>query len=209
VRQRALTRHTVTPPVAPVGSPFRRTALTSRVPYPTRFRSDYTALVTLGDGNTVTLTSTASGHGQIVAHGDGTFDVNLSCTYAEKLSGRTFRVVVTDHSSQASGSISNFSVADAPLSAGPLTPPAPTAGVSPGDVVLFHVTDANPGATAADYTAVVSWGDGSSDSSAAAPPAVRVVANPNGGFDVVGSHTYAKQASGLTFSVTVRDAGGA
>src|SRR5262249_25890138 len=70
-------------------------------------------------------------------------------------------------------------------------------------------TDANPRATAADYTAVVNWGDGSSDSSAAAHPAVWVVANPNGGFDVVGSHTYARQASGLTFSVTVQDVGGA
>src|SRR5262249_57830999 len=122
VRQRALTRHTVTPPVAPVGSPFRRTALTSRVPYPTRFRSDYTALVTLGDGNTVTLSSTASANGQIVAHGDGTFDVNLSYSYAEELTGQTFSLDATDHNSQASRITSSFNVAEAALTTNTFTP---------------------------------------------------------------------------------------
>src|SRR5262249_4682941 len=116
-------------------------------------------------------------------------------------------ITAADSSSASTGR--TLTVADAALSAGPLTPPSATAGVSTGDVVLFHFTDANPGATAADYTAVVSWGDGSSDSSAAALPAVRVVANPNGGFDVVGGHTYATAASGLTFSVRVQDVGGA
>src|SRR5262249_39555188 len=77
-------------------------------------------------------------------------------------------------------------VADAALSAGPLTPPSATEGVPTGNAVVFHFTDANPRATAADYTAVVNWGDGSSDSSAAAHPAVWAVANPHGGFDVVG-----------------------
>jgi hypothetical protein len=100
-------------------------------------------------------------------------------------------------------------VVDATLSAGQLTPPSATEGVSTGNVVLFHFTDANPNATAADYTAVVTWGDSSSDSSAAASPVVSIVANSSGGFDVVGSHTYAKYGSGLTFSVTVQDKGGA
>jgi hypothetical protein len=208
VADAALTVNSFTPPAATEGVLFSGTVLNFRDANPNATADDYTAVITLGDGNTLTLTSTPSANGQIVAHGDGTFDVNLSYTYAEELNGHTFGVAVTDHGSQASASSSSFSVADAALSAGHLTPPAPTEGVSTGDVVLFHFTDANQGATAADYTAVVSWGDGSSDSSTAANPVVSVVANPNGGFDVVGSHTYATFASGLTFSVTVQDEGG-
>jgi hypothetical protein len=96
-------------------------------------------------------------------------------------------------------------VADAALSAGQLTPPAPTEGVSTGNVVLFHFTDANPNARFADYTATVTWGDGTVEDSVNNPAAVQVVANANGGFDVVGSHTYAKYGNGLNFSVTVQD----
>ena len=72
---------------------------------PGKLVSDYSALVTLGDGNTVTLTSAASANGQIVASGDG-FDVQLSYTYLEELTGQTFSVVVSDHNSTASGTTS-------------------------------------------------------------------------------------------------------
>jgi hypothetical protein len=209
VADAALTVNSFTPPTATEGALFSGTVLNFSDANPDATADDYTAVITLGDGNTLTLTSTPSANGRIVAHGDGTFDVNLSYTYADELNGQTSSVVVSDHGSQASASSSSFSVADAALSAGQLTPPAPTEGISTGDVVLFHFTDANQRASAADFTTVVSWGDGSSDSSAAANPVVSVVANPNGGFDVVGSHTYATFASGLTFSVTVHDLGGA
>jgi hypothetical protein len=38
---------------------------------------------------------------------------------------------------------------------------------------------------------------------------VQVVANPSGGFDVLGSHTYLAGATGLTFRVAIQDHGGA
>ena len=63
--------------------------------------SDYTAVVTLGDGNSVTLDSSGvdarAGHagGQIVADAGGGFDVQLSYTYAEAFSNQTFSVQVT------------------------------------------------------------------------------------------------------------------
>jgi hypothetical protein len=210
VADATLTTNSFTPPVAAEGTPFSGTVLNFSDANPAATAADYTAVIALGDGNTVTLTSTASANGQIVAHGDGTFDVNLSHTYAEELSSRPFSVTVTDSGGAAPVSAStNIGVPDAALSAGKLTPPTPTEGISTGDVVLFHFTDANPSATAADYTAVVGWGDGSSDSSVAANPAISVAVNPGGGFDVVGSHTYATFASGLTFSVTVQDVGGA
>jgi hypothetical protein len=76
-------------------------------------------------------------------------------------------------------------------------------------VVLFHFTDANPAATAANFTATVNWGDGTSNTSADTSGSVSVVANPGGGFDVLGSYTYAEELSGQTLSVSVQDSGGA
>jgi hypothetical protein len=167
---------------------------------------DYSALVTLGDGTTVTLTSTVSASGQIVANGGG-FDVQLSYSYAEELTNQTFSVVVTDNASSANGSTSAFNVTDAALTAGTVTPPSPIAKVRVTNAVLFHFADADPVGAATDYTATVTWGDGSVETGSAKPADVQVVAHNGGGFDVVGSHTYAKAAKGLTFSVSVADAG--
>ena len=90
--------------------------------------SDYSAVVTLGDGNTVTLTSAAGPNGQIVADPNGGFDVQLSYTYREELSNATFGVAVTDQGGQTTGGgTSNFSVADAALHGGS-RPTPPTAG---------------------------------------------------------------------------------
>ena len=61
-------------------------------------------------------------------------------------------------------------------------------------------SDANSGATAADFTATIQWGDGSSSAG--------VVSGPTGGpFTVSGSHLYAEEGS-YTIAVTVTDAGG-
>ena len=114
-----LTAVALIPPVATEGQALQ----TARVPLhrrqPAGVASDYSAVTTLGDGNTVTLTSAASRNGQIVAHGDGAFDVKLTYTYAEELSNQTFSVKVTDDGGQTTqASTSTFSVADAPLTAG-------------------------------------------------------------------------------------------
>ena len=80
--------------------------------------SDYVATVVTGDA---TLTSTANpSNVQIVANGGG-FDVQLSYTYAEELTGQTFSVTVTDTGERRQRpSTSTFSVADAALTAGDL-----------------------------------------------------------------------------------------
>src|SRR5262249_59558764 len=95
-----------------------------------------------------------------------------------------------------------FSVAAAPLTAGALPPPAAGEGAPFTNVVLFHFSDATPAGTASDFTAVISWGDGTTSPGT-------VVASPGGGFDVLGSHTYAEALTGATFAVSVLDAGGA
>jgi hypothetical protein len=91
-------------------------------------------------------------------------------------------------------------VQDAPLTATGVTVNA-TAGVSvKAEVATF--THAKPAGVASDYTATITWGDGS------ASTAGTVSAAAGGGFEVTGSHTYAA-AGQYTTTVTIKDVGGA
>ena len=210
-----LTENSFTPPVATEGAPFSGTVFNFSDADPNGTASDYTAVVVLGDGNTVTLTSTASADGQIVADGSGGFNVNLSHTYLEELSAQTFSVTVYDNgdgrlitdpsNSVVSASTSHFTVADAPLTAGALTPPVATEGAQFTNVQLFHFTDADPNGEASDYTATITWGDGSTSVVTSDPSADGQIVANGGGFDVLGSHTYLEEATGLHFSVSVTD----
>src|SRR5262249_57554304 len=96
-----------------------------------------------------------------------------------------------------------FSLLDASLTAGAFPPPSSPEGPPSTGAVLLHFTDADPAGVAGDYTATVVWGDGSTENSVSNPTTVQIVANAGGGFDVIGSHTYAEEATGLTFSVSV------
>jgi hypothetical protein len=204
-----LTAGTLTPPLATEGQ-----AITSAVllhfsdANPLAGASDYKATVTWGDGSVES--SATSANVQVVASSGGGFDVVGSHTYSEELAGAVFTVSVADvGGSSTSASDSTFSVTDATLTAGAVTPPTGAVeGAAVSNVVLLHFSDANPNATAGDFTAAVTWGDGTTESSATSAN-VSVVANPGGGFDVIGSHTYAEALSASTFSVAVADAGGA
>jgi hypothetical protein len=65
---------------------------------------------------------------------------------------------------------------------------------------MFGFSDANPGATVADFAATIGWGDGSSSAG--------VVSASGGGFVVAGSHAYSDGGSGHAITVTVNDDGG-
>ena len=76
-----------------------------------------------------------------------------------------------------------------------------TAGVAfKAKVATF--THANPAGAASDYTATITWGDGT------ASTAGTVSAAAGGGFEVTGSHTYAA-AGKYTTSIAINDVGGA
>ena len=91
-------------------------------------------------------------------------------------------------------------VQDAPLTAVTGVPVSATAGVAvKAKVATF--THASPAGAASDYTASITWGDGSSST------AGTVSAAAGGGFEVTGSHTYAV-AGKYTTSVTINDVGG-
>src|SRR4029077_5056969 len=116
---------------------------------------------------------------------------------------QTFSVSVTDHNATASANTNTFSVADAALTAGSLTPPGATEGAAFSNTVIFHFTDADPAGTVSDYVATVQTGDATL-TSAANPGNVQIVAS-GGGFDVQLSYTYAVELTGQTFSVSVTD----
>src|SRR5262249_38983513 len=141
---------------------------------------DYTATVVWGDGTTENSSANPADVAVVVNAGGG-FDVVGSHTYSDELASATFSVSVLDQGgSTASASDTNFGVADAPLTAGALTPPTATEGAPVTNVGLFHFTDADPNGLATDFKATVVWGDGTTEDSSANPADVAVVANAAG-----------------------------
>jgi hypothetical protein len=88
-------------------------------------------------------------------------------------------------------------VADAPLSGAPVTIVASGSSAFSGPVATF--TDANPDATASDFSAQINWGDGATSAG--------TVAAAGSGFVVNGGHTYAANGTDPV-TVTVMDRGG-
>lgn len=156
---------------------------------PNGVAGDYTATVTWGD-----QTSSA---GTISANGSGGFAVSGSHVYAEE---GTFPLAVTVSDAVAAASTTGSAGAtDAALSAF-ATQVSATEGTSfSGTVGSF--TDADPNASLADYSATINWGDQTSSAAA-------ITTNGSGGFNVIGSHSYAEEGA-YTMSVTVTDSGGA
>ncbi len=123
---------------------------------------------------------------------EGTYQVVVSVTE----SGGTTPITVSGTSTAV--------IADAPLTAGPeLTPTANTGVPVSFDRQVGSFTDANLGATDADFTGVVDWGDGSPDTLAS----ISNTGLPAGTFNVYGNHTFAKPGQ-YNVVANVLDAGG-
>jgi hypothetical protein len=183
------------PVTATEGIAFNGTVATFTDPDTNATASEYSATIDWGDGSP-TSAGTVSGPTA------GTFTVTGSHTYADE-GVYTTTVVITDSdtASNTKTVTSTATVGDAALTSGPPVPIIATEGMAFSGTVVGSFSDANPGATAADFTATIHWGDGS-------PATVGVVAGPTGGpFTVSGSHTYAEEGP-YTITVTVTDDGG-
>src|SRR5260370_26714742 len=66
--------------------------------------------------------------------------------------------------------------------------------------VLTTFTDANLNAPLSDFTATIDWGDGTSSGGS-------IQVDPNGGFDVIGSHAYSS-AGVDAITIQISDVGG-
>ena len=150
--------------------------------------SDLSAAINWGDGTVSAGTLTQSG-------GVGQpFTVSGSHTYAME-GGYNVHVTVNDIGGVSVGADTQILVVDAPL-----TPQAVTFSAQPG--VAFTTTvgkflDANPLASENDYIAVIKWGDGTVTDGL-------VQADSAGGYDVIGTHTYATTGQ-KSVVVTIHD----
>jgi hypothetical protein len=123
--------------------------------------------------------------------------VTGSHTYAEEGSF-TANVSVADVGGASAMASSGVGVADAPLSPNGLTLNMSQGATFAGVIATF--TDGDPNGATTDYTASIDWGDGSTSAGS-------VQVDPNGGFDVTGSHTYSLSGN-FTIGVSIADAGG-
>lgn len=156
---------------------------------------DFTATILWGDGH--------QSLGTVTQTGPGLFSVSGTNTYADAGS-QVVIVTIRDAEGQTAVAAATATVAEAALAATGLAVSAAEAQPFTGSVATF--TDANPLATAADFTASIDWGDGT-------PIAPGIISQAaDGTFFVVGSHTYSAATpagSPHTVQVTIQDRGGA
>ncbi len=173
------------------GVPFSGTVATFTDSDPTRVAGNFTATIDWGDGTTSPANVT----------GSGPFSVSGNHTYAEE-GPYTLTVSVKDNGGPSGLDTSSATVADAPLSAaGSSQTYSATEGAATGPQVVAQFADPGTDGTAADYSATISWGDGSTSTGT-----VSLVSGTT--FQVTGGHTYAEEGS-YPISVTITDAGGA
>jgi RHS repeat-associated protein len=153
---------------------------------------EYEAQIDWGDGTTAAGTVTG---------GNGTFSVSGTHLYADEGS-RQLTVTVTDVDNKAYAvtAAGLASIKDATLAAACALATMSSQSFS-GQVATF--ADANPSGGAADFTATIDWGDGTTSPGSVSGPA-------GGPFAVNGTHLYA--STGLiktyTVKVSVTDTGG-
>ena len=143
--------------------------------------------ITWGDGTSSAGTVARNGGPITGTHTyaeEGTYDGSVSWTDDAGPHTVSFDVKVTDAPLTNPTGVSFSATAAVPFS---------------GQVATF--ADSDPGGTASDYAATISWGDGTSS-------AGTVAAGSGGNFAVSGTHTYASAGSFAT-SITIADAGGA
>ena len=161
-----------------------------------------TVTVTPSDTSLQNVTYTWLVNGTVVQIG-----ASNSYTPAEADDGRSLDVVTsfTDpNNSSQTDTVTALAgtVADAPLngSGGGQTISA-TEGAPNGNQIVATFMDANLAASASDFTATINWGDGSAATTGT------VVAQGNGSFAVLASHSYAEEGP-YAVVTTVDDAGG-
>jgi hypothetical protein len=154
---------------------------------PTTPGSSYLETITWGDGSNSSGTITPSGT---------TLAVTASHTY-DHAATFSVGVTVTDGNGAQSSTVSTATVAAASITAtGGLSDTA--LANSSVTLSLATFTDANPHDAASTYTATISWGDGTANSTG-------TITGNNGSFSVTATHTYTSTGA-YTATITITDA---
>jgi hypothetical protein len=183
------------------GQPLvNQTVATFFDPDPMSTAAEYTATIAWGDGGSsppppVTITQTAS------SPTGNSFEVRGDHTYTEE-GTYTLTVTITDIDTPSNNAMvsSTAKIGDAPLTARCATPPFSTQTFN-GPTATF--VDANPFAPKTDFSATITWGDGSMAT-------VGTISGPPSGpgpYTVSGSHTYASTGT-FTITTKINDVGG-
>jgi phospholipase C len=177
--------------VSPVeGAAFTGIVAKFRDADPSGSAADYTATIAWGDGHTST--------GTVSADSKGGFDVSGSNTY-EQAGTAAITVTINDGGGASVTVHSSAVVADASIAVTFVKFHGREESLYSGLVARF--TDANSFAAPADFTATISWGDGTTS-------AGTISTDASAGFDVSGSHTYMTNGT-YGVSITVNDLEGA
>src|SRR5207247_81919 len=139
------------------------------------------AVIDWGDG-------TPGSPGAISGPGGGPFTVAGSHTYAAaRAAPYTISVRVTDGAGGQASTTLAATVGDAPLTGAEGTSIAAVEGTAFQNVPLAAFHDANPLGAAADFTATIQWGDGTTS-----PGTLAVLGRDSSGanYQVLGSHTF-------------------
>lgn len=169
---------------------------------PSAPQTDYSVTVDFGDNTSVVLPSSA-----LTSLGQGSYSLSINHTYLDESSASSFTIKVTvDDVGSAQGvGTGTAAIADAPLVA-----TGAGASVSEGqqltNAVVATFIDGFAGAPASDFTAIIDWGDGYTQTATSTPP-TQVVAMGGGQFEVLGTNAYA-EAGQYPITITILDKGG-
>lgn len=206
----SLTANNIT---VPAGQLFNTTIANFTWADPNAQASDFDVTVDWG-GGTSDIYGVYVPDFQVISNGNGNFSIVGNHTYlgagqytlAISVTG-PYGVTATVNSTLTAGAVNltvtaqNLSINPGPsaniATAGARTTVAASDGSVNGIVATFT---APAGVSAGDYTAAINWGDGNISTG-------QVVANADGSFSVLGSHTYSQIAGYLT-SVQVSDNNG-
>jgi hypothetical protein len=171
------------------GAAFSGTVASFTDANPNGALGDFTATINWGDGQTSS--------GLIAAGPNGSFLVSGGHVYGDD-GNYSVSVQISDFGGATITATSSATIGDAALSAQGTTITA-TQGVTFSGVVATF-TDANVGSPLSDFSATIAWGDGSSSTGT-------IQIDPNGGFDVVGSHAYSAAGTDA-IAIQISDVGG-
>lgn len=162
--------------------------------YPNNVASDFTATITWGDGNPNTVGTVTGGSGAPLT-------VSGSHLYADESTGLPLTVTLHD---KAPGTASATATGTAVILEGDTLVPVGTVAVDATEGAAFNGTVAifsnvsYPTNPSTDFTATITWGDGSTATEG-------TITGGNGVFTVSGSHLYVDELIGAPVSVVIKD----